>query len=367
MLEEMKYPVYEPYMAGSEEAYVVDALRSGWISSRGKYLSLFEDAFANYLGVKHATAVSNGTTALHLALMALDISPGDEVIVPTFTYVATANAISYVGATAVFCDSEPRSWNIDVEQVRSLITARTKAILAVHIYGAMCDMKALLQLCKDNDIFLIEDTAEALGSELYGLKAGSFGDIATFSFYGNKTITTGEGGMVVAKSDCHFDRIVSLKNQAMCKSRRYWHEEVGFNYRMTNICAAIGLAQLSQLDEILEKKASIAAWYAQELKDCPVIFQDLSPGVRSSYWMVSILLESEADRDKLVAGLASAGVETRPLFFPVHTMPMYERNSSFPVAEHISRIGINLPSYPGLSKPDVREISAEIKQLITGR
>ena len=247
-------PIYQPDLSGNEKKYVADCLESTWISSKGKYIPLFENSFAKYVGVKHAAAVCNGTVAIHLALLTLGVGPGDEVIVPTLTYIASVNAISYVGATPVFCDSLYSTWQMDVADVEKKITAKTKAILAVHLYGHPCEMDPLVALCKQHGIFLIEDCAEALGS-LYSEKhVGTFGDIATFSFFGNKTITTGEGGMVVTNDETLIERTRHFKGQGLAQHREYWHDVIGYNYRMTNIEAAIGLAQLNVLILFCKRK-----------------------------------------------------------------------------------------------------------------
>mgnify|MGYP000636360975 FL=1 len=262
-----KIPVYQPSLTGNEKKYVNDCLDSNWISSKGKYVSLFEKEFANYLHVDYATGVCNGTVALHLALIALGIGTGDEVIVPTLTYIASVNAIAYTGARPVFVDSLPDTWQIDPQEVRRSITPQTKAIMAVHLYGHPCEMSVLKEIADEHRLFLIEDCAEAIGSKYQGRHVGTFGDVATFSFYGNKTITTGEGGMVITNDQTIFERAVHFKGQGLAKYRQYWHDVIGYNYRMTNICAAIGLAQLERIDDILSKKCRIAELYQELLKD----------------------------------------------------------------------------------------------------
>jgi len=357
-------PVYQPTLVGNEKRYTSECLESGWISSRGKYVSLFEGAFASLLNINYATTVSNGTVALHLALKTLGIGFGDEVIVPTFTYIASVNAIAYVGATPVFVDAEPETWNIDVSLVEQKITPRTKAIMAVHLYGAVCAMDELQLLCRRHNLLLIEDVAEAFGSQHKGRYAGSFGDIATFSFFGNKTITTGEGGMVVSNDQATIQRAAYLKSQAVSPNREYWHDEIGFNYRMTNICAAIGLAQLEQVNTIIDSKRSIAEWYHEELAGLPLTFQAEASDTLHTYWMVSILAENMAVRDNIRQALNRAGVETRPLFFPAHTMPVFKMDEVFPVAETLSARGINLPSFNTLTREQVRYICAEIRGVV---
>jgi perosamine synthetase len=357
-----KYPIYRPNLTGNEKKYVDDCLDSTWISSKGKYISMFEQNFAKYIGVKHATAVCNGTVALHLALLTLGIGPDDEVIVPTLTYIASVNSIAYTGATPVFVDSLAATWQMDPDDVERKITPKTKAIMAVHLYGHPCDLARLQEIAKKHNIFLIEDCAEAIGSKYDNQHVGTFGDISTFSFFGNKTITTGEGGMVVTNDETLYNRAFHFKGQGLAKDREYWHDVIGYNYRMTNICAAIGSAQLERADEFIAKKKAIANAYKTYLKDTPVTVQPEAPNTFNSYWMVSILVEQPEQRDPLRKHLAENGIETRPLFYPAHTMPMYSKNfQKHPVAENLGWRGINLPSYPDLTEEDVKEICDYIK------
>lgn len=354
----IEYPVYKPSLDGNEKKYVCDCIDSTWISSKGKYVDLFERKFAEFIGGEYAVSVSNGTVALHLALLALEIKSGDEVIVPTFTYVASVNAISYVGATPVFVDSDVNTWQIDVADVERKITSRTKAVIAVPLYGAPCDMNALLALKEKYGFFLIEDCAEAIGSRFEDRYVGSFGDIATFSFFGNKTITTGEGGMVVTNCK-EYDTIVRrYKGQGVSAEREYWHDLIGYNYRMTNICAAIGLAQLEQIKEIIDQKIHVADTYKKLLTGLPLKFHTGTGNSLHTYWMCSILLDTPEICLKLRLHLKERGVETRPLFPPVHIMPIYRgAPGDFPVAEFLSERGMNLPSYPALSDSDLKHIT----------
>ncbi len=353
----MKYPIYRPSLTGNEKKYVNECLDSTWISSKGKFVNEFENSFAKFVGTSHATAVCNGTVALHLAMEALGLGEGDEVIAPTLTYIASVNSIKYTGATPIFVDSLVDTWQMDPEDVISKITPSTKAILCVHLYGHPCDMKALVNIAKDNQIFLIEDCAEALGSEYDGRHVGTFGDVSTFSFYGNKTITTGEGGMVVTNDATLHDRLVHMKGQGLAMYREYWHDVVGYNYRMTNICAAIGLAQLERIEETLKKKKQISNWYKEGLWNSGFNLHMESANVVHSYWMCTVLIPESMDRDALKAYLVDNGIETRPMFYPIHTMPIYsKRYEKHPVAERLSSRGINLPSYPGLEHNDVNII-----------
>jgi perosamine synthetase len=354
---EIKIPVYRPSLSGNEKKYVDDCIDSSWISSKGNYIDKFERNFESFVDVKYAATVSNGTVALHLALIALGIGEGDEVIVPTLTYIASVNAISYTGAKPIFVDSLSDTWQMNADDVRKKITSKTKAIMAVHLYGQSCDMDALLKISTEYNLFLIEDCAEAIGTQYKGKHVGTFGDIATFSFFGNKTITTGEGGMVVTNNQTLYERILHFKGQGLAKHREYWHDVIGYNYRMTNICAAIGLAQLEQIDLFIKQKRAIAEFYKNKLADTPITFHEEQQDTYHSYWMCSILVENPSDRDKLRLHLANNGIETRPLFYPVHTMPMYSKKfETHPIAESIGWRGINLPSFPSLSQNELLHI-----------
>ena len=357
----MNIPVYQPSLGGNEKKYVIDCLDSNWISSKGSYVKKFERSFANYLKIKYATSVSNGTVALHLALVALGIGPEDEVIVPTLTYIASVNAISYTGGTPVFADSLPDTWQINPEDIERKISSKTKAIMVVHLYGHPCDMGSIMALAKKHNLFVIEDCAEAFGSKYNGVYAGSFGHISTFSFFGNKTITTGEGGMVVTNDQTLYERCVHFKGQGLAEHREYWHDVIGYNYRMTNICAAIGLAQLEQADKFISKKRALVDMYREGLDKLPLKIHAEKKDCFHTYWMINILLEDAQYRDSLRSYLSEKGCETRPLFYPVHTMPMYsEKFQRHPVAEDIGWRGITLPSWPGLGQTKVQKISTYI-------
>jgi perosamine synthetase len=360
----MKIPVYKPTITDVEKQYVMDCLDSEWISSRGAYVERFERDFSEYVGAKFSVSVSNGTTALHAALLALGIGPGDEVIIPTLTYIASSNAVLYCGATPVFVDSTSDSWQIDPEDVRRAITPATRAIMPVHLYGHPSDMEALVAIAREHDLLIVEDCAEALGTRIGSGHVGTFGDIATFSFYGNKTITTGEGGMVVTNNQTLADRTAHIKGQGLAKFREYWHDVVGYNYRMTNICAAIGCAQLERIEPTLARKQQIAASYRELLGDV-LEFQSEAPGTTHSHWMVSALVESASQRDPLRRALQTAGVETRPLFYPVHSMPMYARSfRRMPVADDVASRGLNLPSYPELTDSQLEYIAAHCRSAL---
>lgn len=364
----MRIPVYRPSIGEKEKEYVIDCLDSTWVSSKGAYISKFEQKFADRIDARHAITVSNGTVALHLALIALGIGPGDEVIVPTLTYVASVNSISYTGAMPVFVDSLPDTWQMNPSDIQKKITKNTRAIMVVHLYGHPCEMDTILSIAEENNLFVIEDCAEAFGSRYRGRDVGTFGHISTFSFFGNKTITTGEGGMVVTNDQTLFERAIHFRGQGLASHREYWHDVIGYNYRMTNICAAIGLAQLESAEMFIDRKREIAHMYRTGLEALPVEFHSEAKNVQHTYWMTSVLVASASERDRLRVFLSDSGVETRPLFYPVHTMPMYSgKFQRHPVAENLGWRGINLPSWPGLSNDEVRFVIERIFQFYRDR
>ena len=358
-------PIYEPYLKGNVSKYVNDCIETGWISSRGRYVNSFENSFANYLKGGHATSVCNGTVALHLALLALGIGKEDEVIVPVFTYIASVNAINYVGAKPIFVDADEYDWNINVNKIEEKITPKTKAIMAVHLFGAVCEISKLKKICNKHKLFLIEDTSEAFGSRYGDKLAGTFGDISTFSFFGNKTITTGEGGMVFSNNKSLISKVAYLKSQAVSTNREYWHEEVGYNYRMPNISAAIGLSQLELADEIIEKKRSLFNTYKKLLFDLPLIFQKSLPNTFNTYWIISLLTESKEKKSSLRSFLLENKIETRPLFYPVNKMPAYYDNKVYKRAEILNQRGLCLPSFPHLGDKEVEFITATIRKFFS--
>lgn len=363
-------PVASPVLIGNEKKYVNDCLDSTWISSSGKYVQRFEEEYARHCGSKHAITCCNGTVALHLVLLALGVKPGDEVIVPTLTFVATANAVAYCGATPRMIDSEPDTWNLDPELLDGLINERTKGIIAVHLYGHPVDMDPVLDFARKHNLFVVEDAAEAHGATYKGRMVGSIGDVGTFSFYGNKIITTGEGGMVVTSNDALAAKIRLLKGQGMDTERRYWFPIIGYNYRMTNVAAAIGLGQLEMIDWHINRKREIDARYKQGLKKViGLSFQGEVTWAQSVYWMSSVLinLEHAVSRDEMMDALAEKGIETRPLFFPMHTLPMYKDKAKphdFPVAERLSASGINLPSSAALTRQDQDFVIDQLTRIV---
>jgi perosamine synthetase len=349
-------PVAEPLMGEKELEYVTNCVRSGWVSSLGEYVRRFEREFAAYCGVRHGVATHNGTVALHLTLVALGVGPGDKVILPTLTFVATANAVAYTGATPVFVDSEPRTWNLDPEAVAQAITPRTRAIIAVHLYGHPADMDPLRALADDHGLTLIEDAAEAHGARYKGRRVGSLGDVAIFSFYGNKIITTGEGGMVLTDDADLAERCFFLENQARHKENPYWHPEVGYNYRMTNVQAALGVAQLERIEELIALRVRNAAHYNRRLSGVPgLTLPPCAEWAKNVYWMYTVLVEDDygLGRDTLMARLRQRGIETRPAFYPIHILPMYDQGQRFPTAEELGHKGINLPSGATLTPEQV--------------
>lgn len=364
--EEQLIPVYQPCFNGNEKQYVNQCLNSSWISSKGEFITQFEKQFARYVNSPYATSVCNGTVALHLALVALDLKPGDEVIVPSLTYVASVNTILQAGAKPVFIDSLAETWQLDPADARRKITPKTRAIMAVHLYGHPCDMQPLVELCREYNLYLIEDCAEAFGSYYKNQHVGTFGDVATFSFFGNKTLTTGEGGMVIMKDKALFARAALLKNQGISSNIQYWHDAVAYNYRMTNICAAIGLAQLETVDNVLAKKRVLAQHYAAGLKHLPLVTHQESENAHHSFWMCSILLNEAQHRDPLREHLKQAGIETRPLFYPAHLMPMYNAvHEKHPVAESLGSRGINLPSWPDMTVAQMDRVIGAVRGYFT--
>jgi len=357
-----RIPVYEPSLSGNVSAYVNECLSTGWISSRGSFIARFEEAFASFTGAPAATSVANGTVAIHLALAALNLGPGDEVIVPSFTYVASVNTILQTGANPVFVDSLEATLQVDPDAVRRAITPRTRAVMAVHLYGHPCDMDALVGICEEHGLLLVEDCAEAFGTYWKGRHVGTFGDAATFSFFGNKTITTGEGGMVLARDPEVLRRCRHLKSQGLSAEREYWHDALAYNYRMTNIQAAIGLAQIERAQELLAAKAGLAARYRELLAGLPLRTHDAVGDVTHSHWMCSIILNDAEDRSPLRAHLDRAGIDTRPFFPQVHLMPHLHTELDLPVGRRLSERGINLPSYPTLAAEQVEHICASVRQ-----
>ena len=364
-------PLAEPQLDGNELAYVTDCINTNWISSQGKYVTQFEDMFSNFTKVNEAIAVSNGTVAIHLALAALGVGQGAEVIVPDFTFAATINAIILAGATPVLVDVDPDTWTVDVAEIKKAITHRTKAILPVHLYGHPCDMGSIMKVAREHDLLVIEDCAEAIGSYYNDKHVGTFGDAATFSFFANKTITTGEGGMVLFSDKSVAEKARTLRDHGMSANRRYWHELTGFNYRLTNLQASIGVAQMERVEYFVQQKRRLAKAYHQALGSIHGITLPFEAGwATSSYWLYTILLDNDLNiaRDDLINLLLMNGIEARPVFYPMHMMPPYANLSgdkTFKTSVDIARRGVSLPSSSKVTEFQVKEISAIIRNLIT--
>ena len=360
-------PVYAPTLGPEERGNVEECLRTNWISSKGRFIADFEAAFAAYVGAGSAVSVCNGTVALHLALLALDIGPGMKVAVPTLAYVAAVNCIRYVGAEPVFVDVDPISLQISSTDLeRKAERHKLAALVVVHTYGQPSDMGAIKDLAAKFGFAIVEDCAEAFGARVGDRHVGADGQVATYSFYGNKTITTGEGGMVTTNDPVLDRKIRQLRGQGLSDCREYWHEVVGYNYRMTNICAAIGLAQIRRAGEFLARKRAIAMRYKRNLVGLPLRFHDEMPRTTHSFWMCSIVLDEAGRRDALRGYLRERRIETRPLFPPVHLMPMYrkEPRESHPIAEAVSERGISLPSFPGLHDDQVDFICGCVREFL---
>ena len=359
--------VAEPVLDGNEAAYVLDCLQSTWISSRGSYIDRFEKLLAEFCEVPCAVVTNNGTTSLHLALAAAGITDGDEVIMPTLSYIATANAAHYCRAIPVFVDCEPNYLSIDPNKIEDSITPRTRAIMTVPLYGHPVDMDPIREIADRHGLIVIEDAAESIGALYKGRKVGSLADASSFSFFGNKTITTGEGGAITTSDPELAARMRFLRGPAVDPNKNYWHPEVGFNYRMTNIAAAIGTAQAERLDIHVERRQTVAQWYFEELLEYQDIFQlpFAAEWAKHSYWMFTILMRPECavSRDEWIRALADQGIESRPVFYPIHTMPMYQDRAGFyPIAEQCSQLGINLPTHGNLTRDDVAYVCEKVVQ-----
>lgn len=365
-------PVAAPVLAGNEKTYVLDCIESSWISSAGKYVLEFERAFAEFCGVRYAVSCNSGTAALHVALLALGVGSGDEVIMPTLSFVATANAVTYCGARPCFVDIEPESWTVDSAQIEAKITSRTKVILPVHLYGHVANMDTISEIARRHNLFVVEDAAEAHGAKFRGRQVGSLSNVAAFSFYGNKIISCGEGGMVVTNSEKVARCVAQLRGQGVDSTRRYWFPVVGYNYRMPNLAAAVGLAQLESIDWHLSRRHEVASWYKNLLSEVPgITWQTASEDCEAVDWMFTIVMDQQiqVDRDDLMDRLAERGVETRPVFYPMHTLPPYREmgmdDGHFPVAERVARSGISLPTSSGLKRDDVVYVCNALRDCIT--
>ena len=361
--------VLEPSMKGNELNYVSECIKTNWISSQGKFVNEFEKVFEAFHSHSTALSVSNGTVALHLALLALGIGDGDEVIVPDLTFAASANAVLHSGAVPVFSEVDLKTWCIDPEEAEKLIGPRTKAIMPVHLYGHPCNMELVKSLCAKYELLMIEDSAEALGSEWMGQRVGTFGDASTFSFFGNKTISTGEGGMVLFKDPEVAKEARILRDHGMSRDKRYWHDVVGYNYRLTNIQAAIGVAQMEKFQDILGKKILISSIYDSFFDGVEGIMKLPNRPNNSihSNWLYGIVLEEKIDREIVCNELLALGIETRPFFYPLHSMPPYKqcrKSDSLLTSIYISKNGLSLPSSTNLSESELSSISQSVIQIL---
>jgi len=360
-----KIPLAMPDVAGNEERYVVEAVRSTWISSTGPFVQRFEKEFASLCGTQSAVGVCNGTVALHLALLALDVRPGDEVLVPSLTYIATANAVRYVGAEPVFVDVDPQTWCLDPKLIEASITRRTRGIIAVHLYGHPADMDAINHIAAVHGLWVVEDAAEAHTALYKGRPVGSLARIATFSFYGNKIFTCGEGGALTL-SDPHLElRIRTLRGQGVDPERRYYFPVIGYNFRLTNLACALLCAQLERSQELLAKRRRLFDRYRECLAGIPGIgLQPRAPWAELAPWLFCITVQEKEfgrSRDELMALLAEKGVETRPFFIPLHTLPPFREESArrreqLPITDRLAHSGLNLPTYAALTDKDIERV-----------
>jgi perosamine synthetase len=375
-------PVNEPRLLERDVEYVSECVRTGWISSAGRFISEFEEGFAAYCGRRHGIAVSNGTVALQLAIASLGLKPGDEIIMPTFTIMSCAMAVVYNDGVPVLVDSDPRTWCMDVEQVKDRITPRTRAIMPVHIYGHPVDMDPIMELAGKHGLAVIEDAAEAHGAEYLCARdtadakwrrCGGFGEMSCFSFYANKAVTTGEGGMVLADDDELADKARSLRNLCFQRSRRFYHEELGFNFRLTNMQAALGLAQLERIDDIVARKRRTGEEYTKRLGGIEGLQLPVEePWARSIYWMYGVVLSDgiDLDAEQLAVKLRERGVATRPFFLGMHEQPVLQERGlfageSYPVAERLARRGLYLPTGLTLTDDDIGQVCDAVREVLS--
>lgn len=367
-----RIPVGSVDLSGNEEAYAVDAIRSSWISSAGAYLQRFEREFADLCGTTKSLAVCNGTVALHLALLGMDVRPGDEVLVPSMTYVATANAVRYVGAEPVFVDVDPDTWCIDPERLEAAITRRTRGVIAVHLLGHPADMDRINQVADVHGLWVVEDAAEAVGAKYKGRVVGSLSHAATFSFYGNKIVTCGEGGAITLSDDRLYTRLRTLRGQGMDPLRRYYFPITGYNFRLTNLACAILCAQLERWETTVALRRAIFERYNRLLREVPgVQLQPVAPWAELSPWMYACTIDAGAfgcTRDDLMAGLAERNIETRPMFVPLHRLPPFReesraRGEHLPVTDRLGETGVMLPTYNLLTESDHLRVIEAITDL----
>jgi perosamine synthetase len=366
-----RLPVMEPSLGGNELKYVTDCVVSNWISSQGEYVSRFEEIFREYVSTDYALSTTNGTTALHLALAGLGVGSGDQVIVPDLTFGASANAVVHCGANPVFADVDRTTWTIEPSAVEAKITERTKAIMPVHLYGHPCDMAPIREIAKRRGLFIVEDCAEALGAEYKGQKVGRLGDAGCFSFFANKVITTGEGGMITTDDRALYEKMVCLRDHGMSKDKRYWHIYAGFNYRMTNLQAAIGLAQMERVKDFLAYRRTVVERYNEHLRGVEgIILPPAATWAKNVHWLYSIVIDerrSGVDRDSMAAGLADRGIETRPFFYPLHGQPPYSSDETdrYPVTDWLAPRGLSLPTANDIRLDEVDRVGMAIKRIVS--
>ena len=365
-------PVNTPLLDGNEKKYLSECIDTGWISSEGPYVKQFEEQFATRVERKYGVAVSNGSAALDVAVAALGIGPGDEVILPTFTIISCAASIVRAGATPVVVDSDPATWNMDVQQIAAKLTGRTRAIMVVHIFGLPVDIDPILQLADRHGLRIIEDAAELIGQDYKGKPCGSFGDISTFSFYSNKHVTTGEGGMITTDNEELANRCRSLRNLCFDENNRFIHRELGWNYRMTNFQAAVGVAQLERLDNHIERKRQIGEFYTSQLRDIRAIELPVSECsyARNIYWVYGVVLKDDIrfDAKGAMRQLGERGIGTRPFFWPMHEQPVFKKQKLFdgvecPVAERIARRGFYIPSGLAITKSQQEKVVKAMREV----
>jgi perosamine synthetase len=365
-------PVNEPLLNDQALKYVQECMRTTWISSEGRFIRAFENGWADYCGMGHGVAVSNGTAALGGAVACLELEPGDEVLMPTFTIISCALAIIEAGAVPVLVDSDPRTWCMDVSQLESKVTPRTRAIMPVHMYGHPVDMDPLCELARKHGLLIVEDAAEAHGAEYRGRKVGGIGDLSCFSFYANKIITTGEGGMVLAKRADHAERLRSLRNLCFRQDRRFYHTELGHNYRLTNLQAAIGLSQVEQIEEHIRRKRWMGKAYAERLSGLSQITLPVEePWAKNVYWMYGLVLADDVNYDaaEFAQRLRTEGIDTRPFFIGMHEQPVLQQRGLFageryPIAERLARRGLYLPSGLTLTEGQLETVCQTVAKVL---
>ncbi len=365
-------PVNRPIFISNEKKYLQECIDTGWISSEGPFVKKFEDGFSKFIGKKYGVAVSSGTSALEIAMGCLNLNPGDEVIMPDFTIISCPMAVLHYGATPVFVDADERTWNMDPAKIEEKITKKTKAIMVVHIYGHSSDMDAIMKIAKKHKLKVVEDVAEAHGGEFNGKKCGSFGDISCFSFYANKIMNTGEGGMVMTDNKEYFERAKFLRNLGFIEGKRFYHEEIARNYRMTNLQAAVGFAQLKNIKKLVKIKVENGKKYNTLLTGTKGIqLPPVSPNVKNVYWMYGIVLDKSTgyDAKSFAKALLKKGVDTRPFFYPMHAQPALlklgvKSKGDYPVSKNIAKQGLYLPSGLSLTDAQIKEVVKVVKSLL---